>query len=146
VLLLTQHGYLRDAQALRCPSDGRASQPAKAPRPEGLALATSYDFQNVGGATTVPLGGGVVMPIAGDANPLFMDGKFNPSLSPAQANSLIHNGRGQNVLQTDGSAGWQTSPTVKIGASRDNIWQSGNLTHYRGNEIPSSATDPFFVP
>lgn len=84
----------------------------------------------------------LVMPIAGDANPVFEDGVVQqPNW---QANSRAHAGKGQNVLMTDGSV--QFLPRPLFGPRPDNIWKVDDVDQYSGTESQRMATDAFLLP
>ncbi|HEY3245553.1 MAG TPA: hypothetical protein VGM03_19595, partial [Phycisphaerae bacterium] len=141
-LLITLH-YLTNPNVLQCPSDRRAQPWVNVDwrKLEGFPTAPSYDSQNMAGPT-LPLTSDGKVALMADSNPLFMDGKFHEGIDPRAANSRTHHGKGQNVLQSDGAAGWSCEPNI----GRDNIWQSGDLIRYRGNEVQTSPTDSFLVP
>lgn len=80
----------------------------------------------------------------GDANPLFVNARFNASVDPDKANSPAHRRRGQNVLTLDGSARWMVRPVY--GPSRDNLWLIGNIRQYKGTEAPVRDDDVQLVP
>ena len=84
------------------------------------------------------------MPYVSDANPLFVNTRFDPSVDPSTANSRSHRGKGQTVLTVDGSASWITTPVY--GSRRDNLWLAGELREYRGLETPSCDEDAHLVP
>ena len=103
-----------------------------------------YSPQNMNGPA-MPLRAPLNMPLAGDANPLFVHGQFlPPSGDRRDINSRAHGGRGQNVLLMDGRV--QFLPTPMFGPDHDNIWQAENHKRYTGTEVPSSATDAFLTP
>ena len=80
-----------------------------------------------------------------DANPLFADARFNPSVDPTKANSRAHGrGAGQSVLILNGSVRWLTSPVY--GVKRDNLWIAGNILRYVGTETPAGNEDAFLIP
>lgn len=80
----------------------------------------------------------------GDANPLFIDARFDPSVDPDRANSRAHGGRGQMILTLDGKARWMTTPVY--GSQKDNVWLAGNIREYTGVECPTSKDDAQLVP
>ncbi|MBU0718307.1 MAG: hypothetical protein KJ749_08670 [Planctomycetes bacterium] len=80
-----------------------------------------------------------------DANPLFVNGRFDAKVDPSKANSRNHpRAAGQSVLYLDGSVRWLTSPVY--GAKRDNLWLAGDRRAYVGIEIPVSDDDAFLIP
>jgi hypothetical protein len=83
------------------------------------------------------------MPLAGDLNPLFPQGRVASPWDDS-ANSPAHRGHGQNVLFTDGSAEFLRSPQLR---ETDNIWRAEHKVEtYTGTEAPVSATDSFLIP
>jgi hypothetical protein len=78
----------------------------------------------------------------GDANPLFVGGKFQRNIDPYTTNSPAHHGRGQAVLMLDGSVNNLTTPVV----GQDNLWIAGDIRDYKGTEIPADEYDSFLVP
>lgn len=79
-----------------------------------------------------------------DGNPLFVRGRFDPSVDADRTNSRAHRGEGQMVLFLDGSAKWTTSPVN--GIDRDNFWLAGNIRNYTGVETPVGKHDAHLVP
>lgn len=86
------------------------------------------------------------MPVAylSDANPLFVNAKFNDAVDPYYTNSPAHRGRGQNVLTLDGSATWMPKPVY--GRNHDNLWLIGNIRYYEGTEALDRDDDVQLVP
>lgn len=101
-----------------------------------------YSPQNMNGPM-LPFGTRTEMPLAGDPNPMFPNGAFDPNADRA-ANSDAHGGRGQNVLLLNGSVRFFATPVMPT--SRDNIWQAENVEQYTGTEAQQSATDAFLIP
>ncbi|MGB2986455.1 MAG: hypothetical protein WBE26_11295 [Phycisphaerae bacterium] len=79
-----------------------------------------------------------------DANPLFVNARFNESIDPDKTNSPAHGGKGQTVLTLDGSVKWMTTPVY--GPERDNLWLIGNIRRYTGVEIPAGDDDVQLLP
>lgn len=108
----------------------------------------SYAYQNMAGARP-SLHDFPSMPILGDDNPFFQDGRClldlrNFSLGdPAQANSVAHRRAGQNILTLDGSARWETTPNV--GILSDNIWTLRGPVQYSGREGPATPDDSHLI-
>ena len=101
-----------------------------------------YSPQNMNGP--VPnLSAGISMPLAADPNPMFENGVFRSGANRLM-NSRAHDGRGQNVLFTDGSTVFLRTPV--IGERKDNIWEVENVERYTGLETQKSATDAFLIP
>jgi hypothetical protein len=135
--------------ALVCPTSPVAApdDDAVMKDPQGFLANPQYRFyspQNMNGPVpTMRLR--VRMPIAADANPLFVNGRYHPPTAHGRdVNSIAHGGRGQNVLFMDGRV--QFLPTPVFGPERDNIWLAKNHESYTGTEVPSSATDAFLTP
>jgi hypothetical protein len=81
---------------------------------------------------------------AGDANPLFRNGRFDETIDANSANSFAHGGKGQAIVTLDGSARWMTTPIY--GAKRDNLWLVSDIRHYSGTESPTREDDAQLVP
>lgn len=107
------------------------------------ARNNSYDSLNLTAAHPIlrPRG-----PIAylGDRNPLFVGGRFDPSVDPDCTNSPAHRGNGQTVLTLDGRTQWLTSPVY--GPGSDNVWLAGDIRTYTGTEAPVRDDDAQLVP
>ena len=106
-------------------------------------LASSDDFSGVRGVrfATMNLAGGRpnlrptgAVAYISDANPLFVNARFDSGIDPYKTNSPSHSGRGQNVLTLDGSATWMPKPVY--GPKHDNLWLIGNVRNYSGTELP----------
>lgn len=130
-----------------CPSDRRATPMATeqlAGRDDfSVACNLSYASLNLGGSSpnlhpTKPIA------YLSDANPLFVNARFNPSLDPDRANSPAHGGKGQTVLMLDGSSRWMTRPVY--GPQKDNLWVIRNVRDYNGTEAPTDEDDVQLVP
>ena len=88
-----------------------------------------------------------------DLNPLFeklpagCSGSLNLQVDDrlAAINSSNHNRRGQNVLFTDGRAGFIRTRYTDD-SKRDDIFTLQNTRVYKGVEVPSCATDAFLAP
>ena len=83
------------------------------------------------------------MVILADSTPVFEKGAFRPDRVDASA-SLNHDEQGQNVLFLDGHVAW--ADRADVGVSQDNIFLSGTLRSYRGDERPAGPTDSFLLP
>lgn len=80
----------------------------------------------------------------GDASPLFVDARFDPSVDPDHTNSRAHGGKGQMILTLDGTVRWMTTPVY--GTQKDNVWLAGDIRHYTGHESPIGSDDVQLVP
>lgn len=104
-----------------------------------------YSIQNPNGPT-LRITAQIPMPIASDANPVFENGRFNPSVG-WNSNSHAHDGRGQNALFIDGSTRFLRSPMISPNAgAADNIWKAEDISEYSGMESQKTATDTFLTP
>ncbi len=84
-----------------------------------------------------------------DCNPVFenvSEDRFEVRLdrSLSTRNSINHGRRGQNVLFSDGHAGFLK--TRHVGIPQDDIFTVQNIVEYRGNERPACEKDPFLAP
>ncbi|HOB76224.1 MAG TPA: hypothetical protein PKG54_17060 [Phycisphaerae bacterium] len=161
--LLLRLGYISEPHTFLCPADadarpmlpeghGRITDPKelyKAFTDFAERANNSYSFLFMNRAEGLKIEdlakeGADRMALAADRNPLF-DGRAIHRLNPYEEesfNSPTHeNGAGQNVLYSDGHAAWATTPL--LGRDRDNIYRSGQLVRYLGNESPASPTDSF---
>ncbi|MBI5865472.1 MAG: hypothetical protein HZB38_13380 [Planctomycetes bacterium] len=137
------------AAAFVCPSSESVAMPSDQVRNHDDFLESrnvSYASQNMAGVRpSVRLDSSVV--VAADDNPLFADGlpmidfaAQRLGLSdPAQSNSRVHGGVGQNVLRLHGGSEWVISPNC--GVDQDNIWTLEGVKRYTGREGPASAND-----
>ena len=111
------------------------------------ARNVSYAYQNMAGVRPRFDRDAARLPILGDDNPLFDNGRplFEVAAEtlglrdPANSNSRAHGGAGQNVLTLDGSVLWKTTPNA--GIDGDNIWTLKRIRQYTGAEGPDSAAD-----
>ena len=154
VYLLVRLNFGPKPQEFICPSDKRAEPMMVANYADhddfGGARQISYDSLNLACAT--PLNGGTMhlrpspsVPYLSDANPLFVDGRFDDTVDPYATNSATHGkGTGQTVLALDGSASWTTTPNY--GRQHDNLWIAGNVRRYTGTEARQNRDDAFLVP
>lgn len=130
-----------------CPSS-RAAQPvpgAELARYDDFAEAANISYATLNLASQSPnLRPPVPIAYISDANPLFLDGRFDETLDPSTANSPAHNGRGQTVLTLDGRVELLSSPIV--GPRHDNLWLAGDVRHYSGTETQTRKDDAFLVP
>jgi type II secretory pathway pseudopilin PulG len=141
---------LASISVFQCPALGRENvhvQPGMAdfPSPKAVSYSYQHSFTPEG-----PLRRDRFTPseqesmvIAGDQSPVFAEGQFHPDrvAAPASAN---HGGTGQNVLYLAGYTRFATQPNV--GVNGDNIFLSGDLVEYQGNETPASRRDTFLLP
>ncbi|MFQ5589975.1 MAG: hypothetical protein ACE5HE_02320 [Phycisphaerae bacterium] len=79
-----------------------------------------------------------------DANPLFVNARFDSSIDPNRTNSPAHKGKCQRVLILDGSVKRLTLPIY--GPKDDNLWLAGTIRRYNGTEAPVSNDDAFLIP
>ena len=144
---LLAQGYIGDAAEFICPADR-------------LGVVMAYDdlspfgdfaeSRNCSYDSQIMFGGGRTLSAhpqmveVADSNPIF-DSPRGTASESSQVNSIVHGGlSGQNVLRSDLSVSWATSPNV--GVHNDNIWQIGGRPQYDGSELPHLATDSFMIP
>ena len=123
---LVEHGYC-DHESLKCPGNHDH-------------YGSSYSYQWQPRAANLYWNIGPVMVILGDRNPL-IDATITGNIVPANSVSINHDGRGQNVLMSDGSILWLIEP--KMG--RDNIWLPDGATFLQEGQQPTDPTDTFLV-
>lgn len=145
--LLLRFAYVSSPDQFICPSD-RKAEALTLTNPHALvdfADERNRSFDSLNAAGPVPTYGDAPrQPYMADANPLFINGRFN-LIDPDAANSPNHSKLvGQNVLSIDGSVTWHESP--RCGRKRDNIWQAGAVRIYKGTETQISRDDTFLVP
>ena len=100
----------------------------------------SYSYQWQPPTVVLRWSTGPMLVILGDRNPLIDATISGHPMSPNTV-SINHDGRGQNVLMSDGSIRWLTEP--KIG--RDNIWLPDGATYLETGAQPSNPEDAFLV-
>ncbi len=147
VFLLLKHRFVPRAESFVCPCspEGRPMNIAEADTRHDFAEAGNicYDSLNLAGQSP---NFRPVVPIAylSDANPLFVNARFNEGVDPQMANSPAHGGCGQTVLMLDGRAEYLRSPIY--GSQKDNVWVIEGIRRYSGQEAPSRFDDAFLVP
>lgn len=143
--LVAKLNYVPDPAQFVCPSmpGGEAMSKEKLTSLNDFAAArnNSYDSLNLAGLSP-NLRPTRNVAYLGDANPLFVGGKFHRGVDPYTTNSPAHRGRGQAVLLLDGSVNKLTSPVV----GADNVWIAGDIRDYKGTETPANDRDSFLVP
>jgi len=143
--LVAKLNYVPDPAQFVCPSmpGGSAMSKEKLTSLNDFAAARniSYDSLNLAGVSP-NLRPARNVAYLGDANPLFVGGKFHRNIDPYTTNSPAHHGRGQAVLMLDGSVNKLTTPVV----GQDNVWIAGDIRDYKGTEIPADENDSFLVP
>jgi len=102
----------------------------------------SYDSLNLAG-TSPNVRPPKALAYMSDANPLFVNARFNDTVDPSKTNSPAHRGRGQTVLKLDGNVQFVRTPVY---AGNDNLWTIRDVRSYRGVEAPTSPDDAFLVP
>jgi hypothetical protein len=103
-------------------------------------VGPSYSYRLVPAGSRIGWGTTRVTVILGDLNPI-VDAAYSGRHLPPLSVSLNHNGRGQNVLVTDGSSMWLDQPMV----GRDNIWLPHHTDRLRGGEGPADESDIFMA-
>jgi hypothetical protein len=144
---LLRNGYVH-ARILVCPSASDVPMPEdQVPYHDDFLESRnlSYAYQNMAGVRP-SLRDDPDLPVLADDNPFFDNGwplfavMRSLGLSdPAQANSRVHGGAGQNILTIRGNVRWMTTPNC--GPDGDNIWTLEGVNEYTGREGPHSATD-----
>lgn len=147
-------GYTKVSD-LACPGNAQA---CRAERPAAQDWQTlgevSYSYQNMFAKERPRWNEGRLLVVV-DGSPVVRRAVQKQLFNPF-ANSMNHNGRGQNALFTDGSVEWLSSPVL---ASGDNIWLPGvieraighkprptQLEPINGDESPESRRDIFVGP
>lgn len=102
--------------------------------------SSSYSYQWRPPAVVLHWNSGRALVILGDRNPL-IDATITGNPVPPNTMSVNHDGRGQNVLMSDGSIQWLTEPKV----GRDNIWLPEGATILQAGQQTASAEDAFLV-
>ncbi len=127
-----------------CPSD-EPMLPSEIGMRNDFSKACNVSYASLNLAGTIPnLTPSRPIAYLSDANPLFVNARFNPSVDADRTNSRAHGGKGQMVLTLDGSARWMKTPIY--GPQRDNLWLVGNIRRYTGVEAPTSQDDVQLVP
>lgn len=145
--LLLKLRFVPNSKVFICPggSDAEAMTDGQVAGLDDFSTARNirYDSLNLAGAEP-NLRPPVAIAYMSDANPLFVNAKFNDAVDPNSTNSPAHRGRGQSVLTLNGSVQFVRSPIYD--AKRDNLWTIGEIRHYRGTESPTRRDDAFLVP
>jgi hypothetical protein len=98
----------------------------------------SYRWQDPANLQTWGVGPRTVT--LGDRNPV-VDAALAGRVVPALSISINHGGRGQNVLQSDGSVDWLDEPRL----GRDNIWLPDGHLKLEAGARPTSPNDTFLT-
>lgn len=101
---------------------------------------SSYSYQWQQPSSPLMWGADSAIVMLGDRNPL-IDASISGKLVPSNSMSINHEGRGQNVLMSDGAVFWLEEP--KIG--RDNIWLPEGMMYLQMGQQASSSEDTFLV-
>jgi hypothetical protein len=145
--LLLKFRFVPNTKVFICPggSDAEAMPDDQVAGLDDFSTARNirYDSLNLAGASP-NLRPPVAIAYMSDANPLFVNAKFNDAVDPNCTNSPAHRGRGQSVLTLNGSVRFVRSPIYD--AKRDNLWTIGDLRRYRGTESTTRNDDAFLVP
>ncbi|MEM9419087.1 MAG: hypothetical protein AAGA25_08585 [Planctomycetota bacterium] len=147
--ILIREAYVAPSR-LACASNDRATiaMPGSGQLDWSSHQAISYSYQNQHGVAPIRVDrSSPHLAVLADKNPLFVvnDGKVVYDRDAKRdAASVLHGGKGQNILMLDGRVSWSTTP--RIGG--DNVWQiSGHRGGYTGTEVPNDAhRDSFLVP
>ncbi len=135
--LLVKLNYVPTADQFACGSSPSRARPTDWESSDDFpsSRAIRYASMNLAGARPNLRPAGTFAYIS-DANPLFVNARFDSGIDPYKTNSPSHSGRGQNVLTLDGSATWMPKPVY--GPKHDNLWLIGDVRQYRGTELPQS--------
>ncbi len=144
--LLVKYKFGPKPRNFQCPSrcDGEPMPDSQVDTRDDFACAqnVSYDSLNLAGESP-----NVRPPVAlaymSDANPLFVNARFNEGVDPSKTNSPAHRGRGQTVLRLDGSVQFTKTPVY---TKDDNLWTITDVKKYSGTEAPTRPDDAFLVP
>ncbi|MEM9881587.1 MAG: hypothetical protein AAF800_01565 [Planctomycetota bacterium] len=147
--LLIREGYVAPSR-LACASNRRASValPGSGQLDWASPPAISYSYQNQHADQPVRVDRARPgLAVLADKSPVFVvknDRLVFNRLAQRSDPSVLHGGRGQNVLTLDGRVRWTTDPTL----DDDNIFHlAGHTGAYTGTETPADAsTDSFLVP
>lgn len=147
--LLIREAYVAP-QRLACGSNdtATAAMPGSGQIDWASPKAISYSYQNQHGAAPIRVEfSSPQLAVLADKSPLFVVENnrlvFNQK-ARRDASSILHRGKGQNILTLDGRVRWTIDPHV----GTDNVWQIQNHTGaYAGTETPGDAhRDSFLVP
>ncbi|MHC4996434.1 MAG: hypothetical protein ACYTGQ_15415 [Planctomycetota bacterium] len=143
LFVLVSNDYL-DLKKLACSNNENAqTESHENQRDWNNHGAVSYSYQNQFTSLKPKLDGSTLVALLADKNPFFEPGKYNLEMTPL-TNSANHERQGQNVLLTNGSVIWLTTPLYES----DNIFHAGDdgLDYYTGLEAPATPEDAFLVP
>jgi hypothetical protein len=104
-------------------------------------VGPSYSYRWQMPAAPVHWNSGRVTVVLGDRNPLIDAARSGRTLSPLSM-SINHNGRGQNVLASDGSVLWLEEPLID---RNDNIWLPNGSQELRSGQLPTEPGDVFLA-
>ncbi len=146
VYLLAKLNYGPQPENFTCPccSTSVAMQPDQLASYNDFAQSANitYASLNMAGKTPNHRPRGAIAYMS-DANPMFVDGRFDAKVNPMSANSPTHGGRGQAVLTLDGTVRQMTTPVY--GAKKDNLWMAGDIRYYNGTETTATEDDAFLI-
>lgn len=147
--LLIRESYVAPSR-LACASNdtATAAMPGSGQLDWASPKAISYSYQNQHGVGPIRVDrSSPQLAVLADKSPLFVaeDGRmvFDRE-AERDAASILHRGKGQNILTLDGRVRWTVDPRV----AGDNVWQiRGHAGAYDGTETPADAQrDSFLVP
>ncbi len=146
VYLLTKLNYGPQPEHFACPccKTSKAMQHDQLASHDDFAQGVNitYASLNMAGSTPNLRPRGAIAYMS-DANPMFVDGRFDAKVNPMSANSPTHDGRSQAVLTLDGTVRQMTTPFY--GVKKDNLWMAGDIRYYNGTETPASQDDAFLI-
>ncbi len=146
VYLLTKLNYGPQPEHFACPccSTSEAMQHDQLASHNDFAQGANITYASLNMAGTTPnLRPRGAIAYMSDANPMFVDGRFDAKVNPMSANSPTHGGRGQTVLTLDGTVRQLTTPNY--GTNKDNLWMAGDIRYYNGTETPATDDDAFLI-
>ncbi len=136
-------GQVRNFLNLRPLIDGDYCEQSHLNCPGNQGLDPSYSYRWYVPGPPAVWGVGRITIVLGDRNPIIdlaMSGRPQVHL---RMSSLNHNGRGQNVLGTDGRDLWLEQPVVPGGD--DNIWVPKGVLQLRVGDRPTDPADVFLA-
>ncbi len=105
-------------------------------------LDPSYSYQWLLTGRRLVWGVDRVTIVLGDRNPIIDLARSGQPQVQLRMSSLNHNGRGQNVLGTNGTVGWLEQPVTPGG---DNIWVPMGVSVLRVGDRPTDPADVFLA-
>ncbi len=136
-------GQVRNSLNLRPLIDGGYCELRHLNCPGNHDLDPSYSYQWLLSGRRAVWNVGRVTIVLGDRNPIIDLALSGRPQEHLRMSSLNHNGRGQNVLGTDGRDLWLEQPVVPGGD--DNIWVPKGVSQLRVGDRPTDPADVFLA-